>query len=156
MKPELRPISRRRFVQYASLGAAAAVAGAGGVLTVFHTRSNGPLDGSVVPIQNPAFSVAAGETEGHVVLFCQVGVGTTKDFLAFDLNGTAAAIWGMCACGVPSSGASSRTLDEIAAALSSHAEAADVTGFVSLMRDKGLVYLADSESRVFWEYEDVH
>ena len=154
-KPHLHQISRRQFVKWASAGAAVAAAGTAGTLTLLKGRSSSPPDGSAIPVQNPAFRSTPGDGEGHFVLFCQVGTNEPKDFLAFDLNATAWAIWSLCAPHGSACSDSARSMGQIAETLAGQLEPKEVVQFVSVMCERGLVYFADSETQIFWEYQSV-
>lgn len=154
-KPRLQSMARRRFLNWVAKGAGVAVVGSAGTLALLKVGGKVDPAGTAVPIRNPAFRVAASDRPDHFVLFCQTGTDDSKDFIAFDLNAAAWAIWSLCAPYTPTCPDSARNLGQIAETLAGRLESKEVAQFVSLMREKGVVYFADAESQVFWEYQSV-
>lgn len=147
-KPSIRRINRREFSLLVG-GAGLAVAAAVGLVRVGkdHSSSTTASDPGGVPVRNPAFRSVPGRVAGHIVLFCQ---GPDGNALAFELNQAGAKIWDQCATGEEiAAGKPGCPVAGMAATAGMDAEEAAM--FVARMEGAGLVYLAGSATRVYFE-----
>ena len=151
MSPKLRKVSRREFGQL--LGTAGIAVAAGTALTLVGERrrrdgASGAAAGT--PVRNPAFQPVPGREAGHVLLYCQGPDGAS---LAYDLNPSGFRIWQECASGEEIAvGRPGKTIAGVASG--ADVSAGETAEFVSRMLEVGLVYLADSGTRVYYEREE--
>ncbi len=147
---ETSDMCRRQFLRL--LGAAGAAAGLGTVpaLRAEDEEAASPVDVAPesTPVRNPAFRAVPGR-DGHTVLFCQRPGG--KKYLAYDLNAAAARIWRQCCTGEEVAAGKKRTLSQVAKRAGVDLRAA--VEFIARMQTAGLVYLAGSDARVYFEYQ---
>ena len=102
-----------------------------------------------VPVRNPAFLHSTGTTPGHLVVYCQTSATET---LAYELNSAAAAIWQACLSHEEFAQGKRRTLAELQS--DGLADVQAFTEFLSVMIAKGLIFLANSNTRVYFAFDE--
>jgi hypothetical protein len=145
--PALSAVPRREFIRLLGLSGTVAVssalcpsATAGGMEG---TDSIGP---NSVPVRSPAFRSRPGARKGHVVLFCQRPKG---EYLAYDLNSPGSLIWRHCLQGEQLAAGDKRNIGAIAKRIGM--TPSQVAAFVADMQRAGLVYMAGSGARIYFE-----
>lgn len=148
-KPELTVLPRRRFLKLVGAGAGVTAAAGLGIAVARRVASHSGAGASDVPVRNPAFQESTQVATGHLVLYCQT---PGQQTLAYELNASAAAIWYRCVSHAQFTEGERKTLEDLCSHGTGDAE--EVAEFVSVMASKGLVFLADGEAEVYFQYEE--
>ena len=148
-KPELTALPRRWFLQFVG-GGAGLTAAAGLGITVARRYAGNALAGMQhVPVRNPAFRESTATAPGHLVVHCQT---SQEDALAYELNSPAAAIWRNCVSHAEFTQGARKSLAELCS--QGLGDARELTEFISEMIAKGLVFWADGDTKIYFEFQE--
>jgi hypothetical protein len=133
-------------------GGAGLTAAAGlGIAVARRDAGSPPAGMQDVPVRNPAFRESTETAPGHLVVYCQT---SREDVLAYELNSPAAAIWHRCVSHAEFTQGARKILAELCS--QGLGDARELTEFISEMIAKGLVFWADGDTKIYFEFQERH